>query len=702
MFTGNATAAGAPKGLDVTTTSSGGSTVLANTQVAYRAVWGIKDANSNLIIGAPSGRAIFSTTALSGVTVTVNIPATITTAWFCQLYRSAEVAVSGAIYVEPSDEMGLVYEVNPTAGDITAGFLTIVDIVPSSLRGATLYTSASQQGLANGNAQPPLCTDITVFRDTTFYAATTSLHRLNASLLTASGITIGDTVTVGGQIFTARATENVAAREFLKYTAPSESQNIRDTAQSLIRCINRNTSNTVYAFYMSGPNDLPGQILFENRSLGAAAFTFTSSRASIWSPTGLPLTSANDSFLNGISYSKVNQPEAVPLPNSFVVGQKNKAILRIIPLRDSLFVFKEDGIFRITDSGTGGFQVNPFDTSAKLIAPESCAVLSNQIYCLTDQGVCSVTETGVSVISRPIELDILKAFSYGLTVVSTLCFGVGYESERKYILFLPSSSIDTAPTQEFVWNTFTQTWTRWTLTKTCAVVGSSDVTTLTSKDVLYLGENSTYVDIERKSLTYTDYADFSFTTSLSAVSGVNVTVATGVDNIRVGDILYQSATKFAVVTAVNTITAVVTVDINVTFTVAAITVLSAIATSLVWLPAAGEGPSTVKQFQEAMWIFRTDFSGTASATFSTDLSLATSTVALTGRNPALWGLFIWSDTAVWGGVNSRRPARIWVPRAKQMGSYLNVGFSHRSAFSGWQLEGVAITLESSGSERVRR
>ena len=168
VFTGNATAAGAPKGLDVTTTSSGGSTVLANTQVAYRAVWGIKDANSNLIIGAPSGRAIFSTTALSGVTVTVNIPATITTAWFCQLYRSAEVAVSGAIYVEPSDEMGLVYEVNPTAGDITAGFLTIIDIVPSSLRGATLYTSASQQGLANGNAQPPLCTDITVFRDTTF------------------------------------------------------------------------------------------------------------------------------------------------------------------------------------------------------------------------------------------------------------------------------------------------------------------------------------------------------------------------------------------------------------------------------------------------------------------------------------------------------------------------------------------------------
>lgn len=710
VYTGSSTSAGAPKGLDVTTAVAAGTAAVTTAkQVAYRAVWGIKDANANLIIGAPSGRAIYSNSsgATTNVTVTVNIPANITTAWFCQLYRSAEVAVS-ATTAEPSDEMGLVYEVNPTAGDITAGFLTITDIVPEALRGATLYTSASQQGLANGNAQPPLCTDITVFRDTTFYASTTTLHRLNVSLLSSSSMIANDTVTVGGQVFTAKPAENVALREFLKDTSgASESQNIRNTAQSLIRCINRNTSNTVYAFYQSGPTDLPGQILFESRTLGSAAFTFTSSRATLWSPTGLPLTSTNDSFQNGISYSKVSQPEAVPLPNSFVVGQRNKAILRIVPLRDSLFVFKEDGVFRITDSGNGGFQVSPFDTSAKLIAPESCAVLSNQIYCLTDQGVCTVTETGVSVISRPIELDILASFSYGLSLVSSLSYGISYESERKYILFLPSSSTDTTPSQAYVWNTFTQSWTRWTLTKTCGVVGplsGSQVISgsITDKDVLYLGESGNYIDVERKSLTYTDYADFSFTTALSAVSTTSLTVSSGADNIQVGDIMYQSATIFAVVTAVNRITSVVTVNLNAGFTVAAVTVLSAISTAITWLPAAGEGPATVKQFQEATWIFRTDFSGTATASFSTDLSLAVGTVTLTGRSAALWGFFVWSDSAIWGGVNSRRPSRVWVPRNKQIGSYINIGFAHRSAFSGWQLEGLSITLEGSDSERVRR
>ena len=704
-FTGNSTAAGAPKGLDITTTVLGstGAVLQVSQQCAYRVVWGIKDANSNLVIGAPSGRAtlINATANPVNATIVVNIPTSITTAWFCQLYRSS--AVSSATG-EPSDEMGLVYEVNPTAGDITAGFLTITDIVVDTLRGATLYTSASQQGLAYGNEQPPLCTDIAVFKDTTFFASTTTKYGLNVSLLTSSGISVGDTVTVGGQLYTAKAIETVASREFGISTATSESQKIRETSQSLIRCVNRDTSNLVYGFYQSGPTDLPGQLRFEARTLGAAVFTFTSSKVTLWSPTGLPLSATNDNFQNGISYSKTNQPEAVPLPNTFVVGQKNKAILRIIPLRDSLFVFKEDGIFRITDSGNGGFQVNIFDTSARLVAPESCAVLSNQIYCLTDQGVCSITETGVSVISRPIELEILACFSYTLDLVKSISFGVGYESERKYILFLPSSSVDVAPSQAFVWNTFTQAWTRWTLTKTCAVVGTLDVnvTPNVSKNVLYLGENATYVDVERKSLTYTDYADFSFITSLSAVAGTSVTVSSGADNIRVGDILYQSATVFATVTTVNSITGVVTVDLNPTFTVAAVTVLAAINTSIQWLPAAGEGPSTVKHFQEAVWIFRTDFSGTATASFSTDLSLATTNISLTGRSPALWGLFIWSDTAIWGGVNARRPCRIWVPRGKQVGSYLNVGFAHRSAFSGWQLEGVAITLEANGSERVRR
>ena len=59
--------------------------------------------------------------------------------------------------------------------------------------------------------------------------------------------------------------------------------------------------------------------------------------------TSTDAVSSNEQKINRVYYSKFQQPEAVPLLNYFDVGAADKAILRIFPLRDSLFVFKEDG-----------------------------------------------------------------------------------------------------------------------------------------------------------------------------------------------------------------------------------------------------------------------------------------------------------------------------------------------------------------------
>lgn len=57
--TGSIFDAGVPMGLDAQATLTGASGFLANNQtVAYRTVWGYRDANGNLMLGAPSGRAI--------------------------------------------------------------------------------------------------------------------------------------------------------------------------------------------------------------------------------------------------------------------------------------------------------------------------------------------------------------------------------------------------------------------------------------------------------------------------------------------------------------------------------------------------------------------------------------------------------------------------------------------------------------------
>src|SRR5574341_1034981 len=58
-FTGTPEPAGIPPGLDIQPTlGAAGTAVPPGNQVAYRIVWGKRDANGNLLLGAPSGRGI--------------------------------------------------------------------------------------------------------------------------------------------------------------------------------------------------------------------------------------------------------------------------------------------------------------------------------------------------------------------------------------------------------------------------------------------------------------------------------------------------------------------------------------------------------------------------------------------------------------------------------------------------------------------
>lgn len=701
---GTASLAGVPKAVDLTGTQfdiASGFINASGKTVAYRVVWGIRDANSNLILGVPSQRVEVTTSGApaSGayrIDLTVYIPAGITTSHFYQVYRS-KTENSGTT---PSDELQLVYEGAPTSGEISAGSLTVQDITSESLRGATIYTAQSQEGLAAGNERPPLCTDIAVFKGTTFYANTTSRHRLTVTLLgvglgTNSTVDDGDTVTIAGTTFTWRNSPSLT-NDVGVPSSGTASTKIRDASLNLIRKINANSS-TVYAYYLSSGTDLPGKILLEARSLGASSFAMSASagNATAWNGLG---TSSADAFKNGLYYSKVLQPEAVPLTNFFQVGSKDKSILRIVPLQDTLFVLKEDGIFRVSESGSG-FSVQPFDFSAKLLAVESPAVLNNLIYALTDQGVVTISDGGVSVISRPIEQNILRSLSNALATVKTESFGVGYEQDRKYLLFLPENQGDTSPTAAYVYDTFTSSWVRWALARRCGAVGNVDVRDSTVKDLLYLGQASTdQVWVERKALNFTDHVDFYGTLTIASVSGLTVTLTTGGDGIEVGDVLYQSATVWANV--VSKSGDVMTMNIQGGFSAGSVTVLKPVSTRIAWAPQPFQNPGTLKQTSEVSLIFRSQFVGNANAGFYSDLSVGEQKIAITGATNSGWGLFQWSNDAIWGGIIPRRPNRVWVPLDKQVGSFCGVTFEHKWGFSKWELEGVSLFGETVGSPRV--
>lgn len=246
--------------------------------------------------------------------------------------------------------------------------------------------------------------------------------------------------------------------------------------------------------------------------------------------------STNDAKINRIYYSKYQQPEAVPLLNFIDVGASDKAILRIFPLRDSLFIFKEDGLYRLSGE-TAPWVVSLFDSSCILVAPDSVSVANNYIYGWTRQGISITSESGVSTISRPIDTDILKLASSNYPHFNTATWGVGYESDNSYTVFTVSDTSDVLATIGYRYSNLTQSWTTYDKTNTCGVVNFGD-------DKLYMGAGDTnFIEQERKSFDRTDYADRELTEQLTTGNyfGSTIRLAT-VFGISVGDVLCQNQT----------------------------------------------------------------------------------------------------------------------------------------------------------------
>lgn len=373
-------------------------------------------------------------------------------------------------------------------------------------------------------------------------------------------------------------------------TANTPSQIIDATARTLVDVVNKNSSEIVYAYYLSSSTDLPGLIQFELRNFSQNNFNIiagdptiaaqfnpalttpnTITAISAANPTvitsvahglttgdsiviegtnstpilsglyvatvltvntfSVPVTvtipgtsgfftsiagavkADNDAHPNRLFFSKNSEPEAVPLVNFVDVGPRNAAIVRILPLRSSLIILSEAGVYQLSGTDASNFQVQLFDGSTKIAAPDSAAVLNNQIFLFANQGISCISETGVSVISRPIEDQIIPLITPQYTNFKTATFATGYEADRAYLLSTVSGTNDSVATTLYRWNTFTTTWTKWDMSKTCALVDPS-------QNILYFGASDVnFIEQERKTYTRIDQSDRQFDLSVP-VNGV--------------------------------------------------------------------------------------------------------------------------------------------------------------------------------------
>lgn len=221
--------------------------------------------------------------------------------------------------------------------------------------------------------------------------------------------------------------------------------------------------------------------------------------------------SENNATINSLYFSKDNQPESVPLVNQILVGSSDAPILRIKALRESLFIFKTDGLFRLSGFNSDDFVVQLFDNTILLKCPDSVSILNNEIYCFSNQGIVKVSEVGKDVISKPI-YNKLNPFVTTNSNLAKATFGVAYESDRSYLLFTVKSNLDTYATIAYRYNVDTDSWTEWDVSKTCGLLKREN-------DKLYFGSAiANTLEQERKNFNRFDYADREIALSLTSNS----------------------------------------------------------------------------------------------------------------------------------------------------------------------------------------
>jgi hypothetical protein len=675
------------------TYSSGG-------QVAYRVVWGYKDANNNLVLGAPTQWVSITnnTGGATNVAGTTSIPSGITTAYFYQVYRSFQTPTSSVI---PSDEMQLCYSSNPSAGDLVNGYVTFTDSLIDALLGASLYTSPSQGGIGQAYLPPPIAKDFCSFYGYTFYANTQSKQTLALTVIgtgAPNGVQVDDTLVIDGITFTAKAAENIGSNQYKVFSTGTVAQNITDTVNSLVKIINRSATSTVYAYAISGPTELPGKILLSARTFGTTAFAVTvSGHGSAYNPTlptsGTTVSSAVVTYKNGVYCSVQGLPEAVPSSNLLpLVGSAAADILRIIALRDYVVILKADGVFRIVGNNLANFNIVPFDYTTQLVAPDSAVSLNNQVWCLANQGVVSISDTGVQQQSwTNINDTIQTLFGTAFAEMQQYASAVSYETEHKYILGLPSAGGDTGNTQTYTFNIFTNAWTRWTRKFTAGFVHPTT-------NILYLGNfQNNNVVTERKTGTYQDYIDeLSASPTITASSNYVVTL-NSIAGINVGDLLYVDATHASVIASIDSVNVTVTVQDLVTWANGAASIYPAINSVIQWKPVVAGNPGFLRQYPEGDLLFNTTRFNSATLSFFTELYQSFQSVPITGFSLGNWGMFAWGGVP-WGGLNRPTPIRFLVPLNAQLGSQLNVKFSISQAWSNWALSGLNIVYNDVSQE----
>lgn len=744
----------------------------AESAIAYRCVNIRIESNGRLRQSAPSGRFVLTTSGTpaagrASIAVQIALSADARVGDVIALYRSRDATpADGPGLGLPTDEMFLVGSVVLDSAAVTLGSIVITDdksadevpALESNQAPLLLYTSPTAEGIAQSNDPPPVASDIELFQNHVFFAQPKreflSFFVFPLNSFDNGGtdnIVAGDTITINGTstvVLTSANNPIPANGEFWNsadivndYTVVlGVSESMNEVLVSLIAAAINATSDQhgVYAQVAERassltrtsragvywPADPRRRIVLRSITEAPFSVAFSSSVTGANAPfrdeqgdlDGRTLNSQTDFQQNGLAFSKQDQPDAVPLLNTFRVGA-DTPIVRIKRLVNSLMIFKRDGQFRVTGTDPSNFRVTEVDPTLQLVAPETLAELDGILYGLFDQGVMAISQSSKRLLSAPIDFDIRNAIREISTSEFTLnqtlfdyAVGGAYENDLKYFFGIPPGPNE-YPQSLFVYCLRTSAWSTWQTPATCV---AND-----SLNRLIMGNPSApWINRQRRTYTLNDFADRSEVISIDTVvsqteleirftAGATRAFAPAEGDAIVSPDAFGNIAQGIVRSAVQTSATewTVTVDTPVGnapsgYTTGAAIIHKSIETRIELSPLYGGRLGAGKQFDQVALAFATLRIPEGRAGFATDISSVEEQVLIDSQWRALNGFEPWYAGAYAG---TPRPGVVitQVPRNKQRASQIAISWECAAALAQWRMQGLVATFATE-TEVIKR
>ena len=326
-----------------------------------------------------------------------------------------------------------------------------------------------------GGGTPKIGYYITESRDATAddatFTAFTKITNVVGSVVTIDKPTIGaltgtvyyhGAITIDGTDYVVdRLTSNVAGRQVTNTAELAAAVNIvgdvymtvTDGDDTALRILSDHSFSVTAVSWFDGIDGIVGMFnMFNGTPYAATAITET--------------------HLSRLKYSKLDQPEAVPLTHYVDIGQAAKPILGLGVTRDSLFVVKSDGVWRVTGDTPETLQVSEFDRSIEAMHPRAIATMDDAVWAWTSAGIVGISDSGVQRISDPSIADLIEdsqdnILTYARATTPVYlggCFVAACQQESVLMVGVPAANTTTTtePVEYlYVYETRTGAWVRW-------------------------------------------------------------------------------------------------------------------------------------------------------------------------------------------------------------------------------------------------